>query len=702
MTYAGKIGRADAKLDWTAAGDRARSRTSAPSIPRPARSRDSVATRSRCGRAEPRRAASSAARPGPSSRVGADGDRRRVRRRGCCACRTVQPAGGKRMSAGAFAAGRGLAPGARFALDRLSRCSTSSRPRRRRPQVLDGATLPAALAAVRRRRADPRPCARAGARVRHAAPLGHARRARAGARGEAARPIRCSPRSSRSRSTSSSTRKAPPFAVVDQRGRRRSARRAAGSEGARQRAAAPVPARARRAERRGRAREPGRALVASALVDRARAAGSARRIGETILAAGNERPPLTLRVNRARDLARGAARALRARRDRDAIAVGERGAHRARAATGARAARASTTARSRCRMLGAQLAAPLLARRRRHARARRLRRAGRQDDAPRSSCADVDLTALDSDAARLRARRARTSRACGLDGPRRAHRRRRRGASRGAGGTARPFDRILADVPCTASGVVRRHPDGKWLRRKSDLAAFAAQQRRDPRRLWPLLARGGALLYATCSVFAAENEAQIAEFLARTPDALRETISLPGDIAACRGPTLAFAGRRGPQSGRLLLRAAPQGVRRLAARRRRPRRHARRDRLDSRRHAASSSSELRFAFAPPMRRRRRSRARSPSSLSRSRSPRPRHAPTRSRQARGAARRGRRGRCSTPNSTSSLNSDARGGAAARHPALLRARSSSSSAPRWYWFDEKVLQASTQYSRRRTTR
>jgi 16S rRNA (cytosine967-C5)-methyltransferase len=102
----------------------------------------------------------------------------------------------------------------------------------------------------------------------------------------------------------------------------------------------------------------------------------------------------------------------------------------------------------------------------------------------------------------------------------------------------RPFDRILADVPCTASGTVRRHPDSKWLRRKTDIAAFAAQQKRLLDALWPLLAAGGALLYSTCSVFDAENEAQVKQFANDHPDALRETISFAPDVAASGGQLL--------------------------------------------------------------------------------------------------------------------------------------------------------------------
>lgn len=84
----------------------------------------------------------------------------------------------------------------------------------------------------------------------------------------------------------------------------------------------------------------------------------------------------------------------------------------------------------------------------------------------------------------------------------------------------RPFDRILADVPCSASGVVRRHPDIKWLRRPEDIAAFARTQAEIVDALWRVLAPGGTMLYATCSVFAEENGAQVAAFAARHADVL--------------------------------------------------------------------------------------------------------------------------------------------------------------------------------------
>jgi 16S rRNA (cytosine967-C5)-methyltransferase len=82
------------------------------------------------------------------------------------------------------------------------------------------------------------------------------------------------------------------------------------------------------------------------------------------------------------------------------------------------------------------------------------------------------------------------------------------------------FDGILLDAPCTASGIVRRHPDVRWLRRPTDIAQLAAQQTRLLEALWPLLRDGGRLLYCTCSVFRAEGEQQIQTFLMHHTDAL--------------------------------------------------------------------------------------------------------------------------------------------------------------------------------------
>ncbi|MBK7766329.1 MAG: 16S rRNA (cytosine(967)-C(5))-methyltransferase RsmB [Sulfuritalea sp.] len=98
----------------------------------------------------------------------------------------------------------------------------------------------------------------------------------------------------------------------------------------------------------------------------------------------------------------------------------------------------------------------------------------------------------------------------------------------------RAYDRILADVPCSASGVVRRHPDAKWLRRDSDVAGFAATQRTIVDALWRTLAPGGKMLYATCSVFVEENARQVEGFIGRHADARR----LPAMRAATRDAQL--------------------------------------------------------------------------------------------------------------------------------------------------------------------
>ena len=87
-----------------------------------------------------------------------------------------------------------------------------------------------------------------------------------------------------------------------------------------------------------------------------------------------------------------------------------------------------------------------------------------------------------------------------------------------------PFDAILLDAPCSATGIVRRQPDVLLHRRESDLAALVATQARLLDGLWPTLAPGGVLLYATCSILADENARQIDAFLARTPDAGAEPL----------------------------------------------------------------------------------------------------------------------------------------------------------------------------------
>ncbi|GAB0148790.1 16S rRNA (cytosine(967)-C(5))-methyltransferase RsmB [Marichromatium sp. PS1] len=94
------------------------------------------------------------------------------------------------------------------------------------------------------------------------------------------------------------------------------------------------------------------------------------------------------------------------------------------------------------------------------------------------------------------------------------------------------FERILLDVPCSATGVIRRHPDIKWLRRAEDIAALCDQQRAILEAIWPLLAPGGRLLYATCSLLGDENHRQIAAFLERHPE-VREC-PLPGAPGVAR------------------------------------------------------------------------------------------------------------------------------------------------------------------------
>uniref|UniRef100_UPI0030DD3F9D 16S rRNA (cytosine(967)-C(5))-methyltransferase RsmB n=1 Tax=Acidovorax sp. sic0104 TaxID=2854784 RepID=UPI0030DD3F9D len=95
------------------------------------------------------------------------------------------------------------------------------------------------------------------------------------------------------------------------------------------------------------------------------------------------------------------------------------------------------------------------------------------------------------------------------------------------------FDAILLDAPCTASGIVRRHPDVRWLRRESDIAQLAQLQARLLAALWPLVRPGGRLLYCTCSVFRAEGEGQVQTFLAHNTDA--QLLPSPGHLIPGNG-----------------------------------------------------------------------------------------------------------------------------------------------------------------------
>ncbi len=253
---------------------------------------------------------------------------------------------------------------------------------------------------------------------------------------------------------------------------------------------------------------------------------------QDVLAAGNARAPLALRVNRRvatqKSLlsAFGVAGLVATPAGEHGIIVEPAGSIRAMPGFGEGAFSVQD--------LGAQLAAPLL----------RVLPGQRVLDACAApggktthilELADVELVALDADAERLTRVHENLER-LHLGG----------GHVRVVAGDAgmpaqwwdgRPFDRILADVPCTASGVVRRHPDVKWLRREADVDSFSRQQSRLLDALWPCLAPGGLLLYATCSIFDAENEAQVRAFVARHPEALRETLIFP-PAAAHRGAQL--------------------------------------------------------------------------------------------------------------------------------------------------------------------
>lgn len=254
---------------------------------------------------------------------------------------------------------------------------------------------------------------------------------------------------------------------------------------------------------------------------------------EAILEAGNARPPLALRVNR-RVTTRDALLERFAQAGVAAAAVGEAGILVDPPRPVAQLPGFAEGEFS-VQDLGAQLAAPLA------------------DVAPGmrvlDACAapggktthlgelaDIDLLAIDIDETRLARVQENIARLKQAN--------LRTTVARGDAGAPAgwwngvPFDRIVADVPCTASGVVRRHPDGKWLRRETDIDGFARQQARVLESLWPCLARGGKLLYATCSVFADENEKGIAAFMASRPDALRETLTFAPEVECAGGQLL--------------------------------------------------------------------------------------------------------------------------------------------------------------------
>lgn len=128
--------------------------------------------------------------------------------------------------------------------------------------------------------------------------------------------------------------------------------------------------------------------------------------------------------------------------------------------------------------------------------------------------ADVQLTALDRDPVRLE-RVADNLQRLGVT----AHLQCADAADLDSWWDGDQVERVLLDAPCSASGIVRRHPDIKWLRRQEDIEGFSQQQQRLLRALWQVVARGGKLLYVTCSIFREENEEQVDWFLSHHNDA---------------------------------------------------------------------------------------------------------------------------------------------------------------------------------------
>ncbi|CUI30717.1 16S rRNA (cytosine(967)-C(5))-methyltransferase RsmB [Achromobacter kerstersii] len=140
--------------------------------------------------------------------------------------------------------------------------------------------------------------------------------------------------------------------------------------------------------------------------------------------------------------------------------------------------------------------------------------------------ADIDLVALDADGERLERVEENLGR-LGL-ASNRVQLQAADAADLDAWWDGKPFDAVLADVPCTASGIVRRHPDIRWLRRENDVRRTATLQAKILDSLWQTVAPGGRLLYVTCSVFPIEGARQALEFMQRHPEAQR--LDAPGQL----------------------------------------------------------------------------------------------------------------------------------------------------------------------------
>ncbi len=246
---------------------------------------------------------------------------------------------------------------------------------------------------------------------------------------------------------------------------------------------------------------------------------------EAVLASGNEQAPMTLRVNRRQGSVSDYQARLQAEGLASTLIEGLPDALRLTQAVAVERLPGFTTGAVSVQDASAQLAADLLD----------VRDGQRVLDACAApggktahllERADVQVTALDSDPTRL-GRMRRSLDRLGLQ----AHLALSDAADVKRWWDGEPFDRILIDAPCSGTGVIRRHPDIKWLRRDTDIPPLVLTQRRLLDRLWPLLKPDGVLVYATCSVLRAEGDAGIKTFLQRTPDARPAAVPAPVGLA---------------------------------------------------------------------------------------------------------------------------------------------------------------------------
>ena len=244
---------------------------------------------------------------------------------------------------------------------------------------------------------------------------------------------------------------------------------------------------------------------------------------EAVLMAGNEHPPLTLRVNRRHTDVAGYLQTLA-----DAgIAAGQVGPSAVRLAQAVNVSQIPGFAEGVVSVqdAGAQLAAPLLDLQAGMRVLDACAAPGGKSGHILEQC-DVDLTSVDTDPAR-RARVGENLERLGLHATLLAA-----DAQHADWWDGRQYDRILADVPCTASGIVRRHPDIRWLRRKSDTSQLATLSSKILDNLWQMLLPNGKLLFVTCSLWPQESEAQAAAFAVRH-DAVR--LDAPGQLLPAGG-----------------------------------------------------------------------------------------------------------------------------------------------------------------------